>query len=243
MKKVVLPIFLCCISFFGYSQEEVIADTTSVDSVQMFIDNLEASLRFQDGKIELGEGIGTLNVPKGFKYLDPQDSKTVLEVLWGNPEAELTLGMIFPEGMKPTDMTSYGFIIEFESMGYVKDDDADDIDYDDLLEEMQGDMQANNESRIQGGYDPMTLVGWASTPFYDAEKKVLHWAKEIKVGEAEDHTLNYNIRVLGRKGVLVFNAVAPMSQLAAVKEDINPMLSSFEFASGNKYTRKQVSLP
>ena len=32
-----------------------------------------------------------------------------------------------------------------------------------------------------------------------AEKKVLHWAKEIKFGETDGTTLNYNVRILGQK--------------------------------------------
>src|SRR5690606_15017687 len=65
---------------------------------------------------------------------------------------------------------------------------------------------------------------------------VLHWAKEIRFGETEEHTLNYNVRILGRKGVLVLNAVASMHELAEVEQNINPVLASFSYADGNKYT-------
>jgi uncharacterized membrane-anchored protein len=45
--------------------------------------------------------------------------------------------MIFPENSTPFTDSSYAFIISYEDMGYVKDDDAKDIDYDDLLKDMQ----------------------------------------------------------------------------------------------------------
>ena len=54
-------------------------------------------------------------------------------------------------------------------------------------------------------------------PSYDAAAHKLYWAKELMFGTDMDHTLNYNIRVLGRRGVLVLNAVAEMKQLAVIR--------------------------
>jgi uncharacterized membrane-anchored protein len=120
-------------------------------------------------------------------------------------------------------------------MGYVKDDDAGDIDYEELMNEMRSDTEAANEERNKDGYEPIELVGWASKPFYDEQKKVLHWAKEIKFGNAEVNTLNYNVRILGRKGVLVLNAVAGMTEISEVQQSIDPVLSSFSYAEGSRY--------
>jgi uncharacterized membrane-anchored protein len=47
--------------------------------------------------------------------------------------------------------------------------------------------------------------------------------------------LNYNVRILGRKGVLVLNAVAAMADLPEVKKNIEPVLASFTYSDGNKY--------
>jgi len=132
-------------------------------------------------------------------------------------------------------MESWAFIITYDEMGYVKDDDADDIDYVELLEELQAETKEENEQRTKEGYDAIAVVGWATTPYYDKDKKILHWAKEIKFGEAEDNTLNYNVRVLGRKGVLVLNAVASMSALEEVKGNIDPVLTAFTYSEGNQY--------
>jgi uncharacterized membrane-anchored protein len=227
MKKVI-AILLCVSSLHAVANN-------GIDSAQMFFDSLEASLRYQTGKIELEDGIGVLNVPQGFRYLDASQSAFVLHDLWGNPHGEGTLGMILPEGVGVTDDRSWAFIITYEEMGYVKDDDAGDIDYDELLEEIQGDAAAENAGRVEEGYEPITIVGWAAKPFYDNNKKVLHWAKEIKFGEMDFATLNYNVRVLGRKGVLVLNAVAGMDELPEVKKSIEPVLASFSYADGNKY--------
>ena len=62
-------------------------------------------------------------------------------------------------------------------------------------------MQDNIE-RKKLGYSTLNLVGWASKPYYDGKNKVLHWAKELKVEGDEGNTLNYDVRVLGRKFLL-----------------------------------------
>jgi uncharacterized membrane-anchored protein len=48
-------------------------------------------------------------------------------------------------------------------------------------------------------------------------------------------TLNYNIRVLGRKGVLVLNAIGSMDDLDVIKSNINPILANVNFTEGNRY--------
>jgi uncharacterized membrane-anchored protein len=155
--------------------------------------------------------------------------------MWGNPEGSGALGMIVPENVGITDENSWAFIITYEEMGYVKDDDAEDIDYDELLKEIQSDAASANEERAKLGYESIAIIGWASKPYYDADKKVLHWAKEIKFGETEGTTLNYNVRILGRKGILVLNAVSSMMELPDVQQNIAPVLASFNFDDGNKY--------
>lgn len=205
------------------------------DSTQLFLDSLEASFHYETGDINLDD-IGTLKVPKGFRYLDSKQAQYVIHDLWGNPGGEGTLGMIVPEDM-PITGEAWAFIITYDEMGYVKDDDADDIDYDDMLEELQSGEKEENEAREKAGYEPIHMVGWAAKPYYDADKKVLHWAKELQFSEdAEANTLNYNVRVLGRKGVLVLNAVAGMDQLADVQANIDPVLSSFAYSDGHKYS-------
>lgn len=206
------------------------------DSLAMYIDSLENSLTYHEGNVELLNGIGVLTIPEGFKYLDAEQSEYVLTELWGNPqEEEMTLGMLLPVDQGVLSDSSWVFNIQYEEIGYVDDDDASDIDYDDLLEDLQEETEESNAHRKELGYETISLVGWASKPYYDENKKILHWAKELNFGGSEENTLNYNIRVLGRKGVLVFNAIASISALSGVKKDVPEILASFEFSEDNKY--------
>ena len=67
------------------------------------------------------------------------------------------------------------------------------------------------------------------------EKKVLYWAKEYRVDNSEVNTLNYDIRVLGRKGVLVLQAVSGMDQLDSVNSHIDDVLGMVSFNDGHRY--------
>lgn len=203
---------------------------------QAQIDSIEKSFKYQYGVITLSNGIGKITIPKGFKYLDAAQAETVLVDLWGNPQSEnATLGMIFPEEQGVLSETGYAFNIQYDEIGYVKDNDADDIDYDELLKQLQDEAKEANSARAAQGYEAIQIVGWAAKPYYDHERKILHWAKEIKFGDAEVNTLNYNVRILGRKGVLVLNAIAVMPDLATVKKDIPQVLDIVTFNDGYAY--------
>jgi len=229
MKIIILTIFSTfVISYNNFAQE--------VDSTQLQINQIEQSLIYKTGIIELESGNAILKVPDGFRYLDKEQSIYVLTNLWGNPADSSILGMLVPTNRGVLADDGWAFVISYEDMGYVKDDDADDIDYDDLLNEMKKETDEANPERIKLGYQKISLVGWASKPFYDKELKTLHWAQEMKFGDMETNTLNYNLRILGRKGVLNLNAVATINELSDVKSNINKIIKSVEYKDGDKYS-------
>ena len=228
------------LSLLSTAQEQdssqLVGATEEVDSTQIRINEIENSLVYQTGTIELESGNATLKVPAGFQFLDKAQSMYVLSDLWGNPVDSSIIGMLIPANKGVLQSESWAFSISFDEMGYVEDDDADDINYDDLLEEQQKEFQESNPERIKLGYQPIEFIGWASVPFYDKDKKVLHWAKELKFGEDSTNILNYNLRVLGRKGVFMLNAIATMDQLPEVKKNIGKVIGSVTFKDGHKYS-------
>ncbi|GAA3925730.1 DUF2167 domain-containing protein [Litoribacillus peritrichatus] len=197
--------------------------------------NLWQSLNPQTGEIKLPNAVATVKVPENFYYLSPQDAEKVLVEVWGNPPGNLTLGMLFPADTTPFDQEAWAVTIQYEEDGYVSDEDADDIDYTDLLEQMQKDTAEGSKQRVEMGYEPIELIGWATTPYYDAASNKMHWAKEIKFGDDPVHTLNYNIRVLGRKGVLVLNFIAGMHQKQLIETNLDDVIAMAEFDQGAKY--------
>lgn len=218
-----------------FSSSFTFAEGSGANDKKMTVEEFVASLQFKKGKIELPNSIATLNLPDSFRYLDPKDTERVLVQAWDNPPGNKTLGMIMPADVSPVGRQAWGVLITYDEDGHVKDDDAGSINYDDLLTKMKEATAQANVERKKRGYDEISLVGWAERPSYDKAEHKLYWAKEISVDGFKEHTLNYNIRILGRKGVLVLNAIAGMNQLNQIKSEMQKVLAFTDFTKGNTY--------
>ncbi|WP_420385959.1 DUF2167 domain-containing protein [Roseivirga sp.] len=238
MKKLFTIVCLMALSLMAFAQEEEELSPEELQEFEELIrqtsDSLDATMDYQYGSILLGGDIATLKVPEGFKFVNREKAKYVLTDVWGNPEDESTLGLIFPEDSNPFFM-SYAIEVSYVEDGYIEDDDAADINYYELLDQMKEDSDAENEQRASMGYPMVELIGWASSPYYDSKTKKLYWAKELKFEESEINTLNYNIRILGRKGYLMLNYIADIDQLDLINANIDPVLNSVEFNEGYRY--------
>lgn len=203
------------------------------DEAHKILDGLD----IKTGAIELEDGV-KLALPKDFYFLDKGDAKEILVDAWGNPPENMegALGMIFPAKYTPISDASWGIKLSFDKIGYVKDEDAASTNYDELLSGMKSDVLEGNAERSQAGYDPITLIGWASPPVYDQANKRLHWAKELQFGDEAAHTLNYDVRFFGREGVFIMSYIAGMSQLPEIKANLDPVLSLVSFKEGKKYS-------
>jgi uncharacterized membrane-anchored protein len=198
-----------------------------------------ASLHFQSGEIALGDGLALLHLADDYRFLDAVDTERLLVEAWGNPPGQDALGMIFPAGVDPLGKGSWGVVLGYDADGHVDDADAASIDYAALLEDLKQGARDSNAGRMEAGFEEVELLGWAAPPHYDAESHKLHWAKQIRFGDQADHILNYDIRVLGREGVLVLTAVSSMSELDPVRAAMTSLLPRIEFAPGQRYADYQ----
>ncbi len=201
------------------------------DSAETFL----ASLHFQKGRVELPDGIAALEVPENFRYIGPEDSRRFLEEGWGNPNGSGQIGMLLPMDTNLFGDQGWAVVISYQEDGHVSDKDAHAIDYDEMLVTMQASAEAGNATRGEQGFEPVTLIGWATPPYYDSQAKKLYWAKELRFGASPEHTLNYNVRILGRKGVLVLNAVSGMTQLPLIEASMEQVIAFTNFKEGHRY--------
>jgi uncharacterized membrane-anchored protein len=198
--------------------------------------DLESSLRWRTGEIPLGDGIAHLALSADWRFLGPDDTERVLVEAWHNPpDRKKPLGMLFAADVGPLAEDAWAVVLSYTAEGHVSDDDAEKIDYDALLREMQAAARARNDQRVKDGYLPVELVGWAARPYYDRAQHKLHWARELRFGDERESTLNYDVRVLGRRGVLVMQAVAPMARVEPVSARMRDALAMVEFAPGQRY--------
>lgn len=208
------------------------------------------TLHYASGEIALGE-IATIALPEGFVALtDNKEINHVLEEDWGNfPEPDATwLALVFPpagpddtpEAAEDPTLRAYGVLMSYDKMGYVLDKDAGDIDYAELLRNMQKHSEEMNEAYDEAGYRRSEITGWAVEPRYDNERKILEWAKSIrfywpdKPNEASE-TLNYDALALGRYGSINLMGIAGPSDLDALRVAMPKLAAATTFHEGYRY--------
>lgn len=194
----------------------------------------QMNFNYRSGDVVLPSKVATLRLGERYQYLDPAETNRLL-MAWGNPSTPDTEGAIVPADVDPMDVGGWAVILNYEEEGHIDDSDAKDIDYDDLLSDMRKETAQGNKQRKKMDFPTVNLVGWAKPPHYDAESKKLFWAKELDFEDTPVRILNYDVRVLGREGVLSMNAVGSMDQLAQIDADMKPLIEVAEFNAGYRY--------
>lgn len=202
---------------------------------QAQVQSLVSSLHWRDGQIAVPKAKATFRLGEDFHYLEAADARKVLEDLWGNPPDDTVLGMVVPKSHDLSEDGSWAVVVTYSDDGYVSDKEASSIDYDDMLKDMKDGVKEENEERKKAGFGTVQLNGWATAPHYDAANKKLFWAKDLQFDGDAKHTLNYDIRVLGRGGYLSLNAVANMDSMGEVQGDMQTLLPMVEFDPGARY--------
>ena len=237
MKRIFYAFVIALFAFSGPAMAKSFGEMFPqyVDRIAPKDMKLVEGLHFQQGKISVGDGIATLDVGEGYYYLGPKDARFVLTEIWGNPPDDSTLGLLLPADITPLHDDGWAVEISYDEIGHVSHEDAEGYDYDALLDTMRDDNKSANEWRTQYGYPELELMGWAEPPHYDKEGRKLFWAKDIRFKGSKEHTLNFNIRILGRKGVLVEKVIAGMNELDRVNRDLPDILAMTNFTDGNRY--------
>jgi uncharacterized membrane-anchored protein len=202
---------------------------------------LVESLHPQSGDVTVAAANATLHLGNQYYFLSAEDAKRVLVDGWGNPADAVTdvLGMVFPQGKTFVDDT-WGAVLTYSPDGYVSDGDAKSADYDEILRTSQSGEADENAERKSAGLPSVHLVGWAQPPTYDQQHHALIWAREIQFGDQPENVLNYDIRTLGRRGILSMNMVSGMSKLAEVRAAATDLQQIAGFNAGAQYTDYQA---
>jgi uncharacterized membrane-anchored protein len=187
------------------------------------------------GDVRIDKADVTLHLGDRFYFLGPEDSKRVLVEAWGNPPdgSNGVAGMIFPAGRNFLD--SWGAVVTYEATGYVSDKDAKDADYTKLLDESRKDEDSVNEERKKAGFPASHLVGWAQPPTYDGATHSEIWARDLQFAGEKVDTLNYDLRLLNRRGVLSLNLVSSMDALPEARAAALDLSRTAGFDAGSRY--------
>lgn len=197
---------------------------------------LEAQSRFlkaisgldwkNEGQGDIG-GMATITVPTGFTFTGKEGTIKMME-LYGNLTSGQEGGYLAPQDH------SWFAVFEFDEVGYVKDDEKDKLDADEILKQLKDGQKETNKELARRGMETLEVIGWKTPPFYNPTTNNLEWAILLRTASGGE-TLNYKTKALGRKGVMDVVLVCDEKQLDAVLPQFQDLLKGFAFNPGHTY--------
>jgi uncharacterized membrane-anchored protein len=176
-------------------------------------------------KVQLKD-VAQIDVPAGFSFVDGDTYRALLkksgEPVYGNEM-----------GLLASTNDSWAVIFRYNESGYVKDDEKDKLDPDKLLDSIKRGTAEANKERVKNGIPPLEVVGWEQPPKYDEKTHNLEWCIR---GTSEDHPiLNYNTKLLGRKGYMSVLLIVDPEKLSATMPEYRNLLANYSFQTGQSY--------
>ena len=174
-------------------------------------------------------GLAEVRLPEALAFAGAEDTRKLLDSM-GNTTDGSEVGLVVPKA----DDQSWFIVFEWSAIGYVKDDDKDAIDADALLRSIRDGTEQANEWRKERGLPALHVVGWSQEPRYDERTHNLTWAVLAR-NESGRETVNYNVRVLGREGVMSVTFVDEPRNLAAARPAVDEVIAAFTYKQGKTY--------
>ncbi len=189
-----------------------------------------APLNWQRGPMTapIGNDVAEMTIGEDYLFLDAAETQRFLE-LNQNPVSGEELATIAPI----SEEKGWFVIFEFSEVGYVSDEEKDDLDPEAILSSIREGTEAANDVRRERGWPTMSILGWHEEPHYDEDTNNLSWAI---IGESEGHkNVNRLVKLLGRKGVMTATLVASEEELPAAVGDVNTLFSEYRYRPGSTY--------
>lgn len=188
----------------------------------------------KDGKKEiiLGQRLARVQMGPDYEFVPADKAQAFLKRQGSNTQG--VLGIFVPRDQKQDFLV----VCRFEDVGYVNDDDADKLNANEILESYKEGTKAQNEERADMKLPPIFVGDWAEKPRYDKAKHQVVWAIQVKEedkAEAPVVDINYNTRMLGRRGVLSMNLITGPDNLEENKGKIANLLKETSFIKGHSY--------
>jgi len=182
-------------------------------------------------KVELGHELA-LDVPEEHVFLDKPVAAKVLEQN-GSFHHDNLLGIV----VSKDENAPWFVVIRYEDEGFIKDDEA--LDAKEILDAIKEGQEQANEERVQRGFKALRIGDWTEAPHYDRAQHHLVWA--LNASTDEGTSVNYNTRVLGRRGFVSLNLVVDPENLEPSKPHVVKLLQNTTFNQGARYADFQES--
>ena len=176
----------------------------------------------------IGDDLAEVDIGEDTVFLDAEGTRRLME-LTQNPLSGREVATL----SSATEDESWFLVLEFDEVGYVGDEEKDELDADAMMEAIRAGTEAANEARRERGWSTLSIVGWHEPPHYDELTHHMSWAV---IGESNGHrTINRIVKLLGRHGVMTATLVASPDELVTATPLADALLASHRFRPGNTY--------
>ena len=172
----------------------------------------------------------TLVLPRGMMFI-PKAEAYRWSRSRGNPPGDEQIGIVTTPGEE-----NWLVAVRWIADGYIRDDEARDLNPDSILADLREGAEASNQDRVARGFPELALQGWIEPPSYDAATHQLRWALGIaRKDEPDTGSVNLNTRALGRDGYISLNLATGQDELVRYRPVARQLLSGLTFNSGRAY--------
>jgi uncharacterized membrane-anchored protein len=184
-------------------------------------------IKVTDGPATASLGnVARIEIPSGFQFIDGKTMQRVMKAS-GQPVSDNLMG-----SMSPTN-ADWSVWFSYDDIGYVKDTDKDALNADKLLQDYKEGTEAANKVREKSGHPPIHVVGWEQPPRYNETTHNLEWA--IRGTCEGEEILNYDTRLLGRKGVMQVKLIVEPKEFSRTMPEFTNLLAGYSFQTGQSY--------
>jgi uncharacterized membrane-anchored protein len=196
-------------------------------------DGTESDIPWQKGPTigKLGRR-AEVKVPEDCGFVDEKGVVKLLEATQNIAQGNELGGMVCSV---PGSESYWMVFFSFDDVGYIKDDEKDQLDADKLLASLRENTERANEIRAERGWGGFHVTGWERAPYYDSVTHNLTWAIRGEDDENQS-SLNHNVRLLGREGVMSVELVVSPDNFAASMQGFETVLAGFNYGPGNRYS-------
>jgi uncharacterized membrane-anchored protein len=175
------------------------------------------------------EDVATVDLPEGYLFIQGRaEVEKFIEATKNLPNQQ-EMGVVLPANGE-----EWWLEFDFDPMGYVKDDDKGELDADKMLDAMKQGTERANEERRRRGWGELHVVGWHTPPRYNPTTHNLEWATRLRSSNGNED-VNYNVRLLGRRGVTSATLIISPAQLDATLPKLQGLLTKFSYNPDQTY--------
>ena len=185
-------------------------------------------IKWQQGPCisDLGD-VAKIRIPAGYIFTDGDGARIVMEASQ-NISSGTELGLI------ATAASDWFLLFEFDDVGYIKDDEKSSLDAGAMLKSIKAANDAANKAKKKRGWPVLDILGWEQPPKYNDITHNLEWA--IRAVSYNDPIINYNTRLLGRRGVMSVVIVESPENLNDTLPKAKNIIDTFTFNAEHDYS-------